>query len=162
MSDVRLPVAALKGRGVAFQQPHRFLRDERGAFDDGWGTLDDAAAEATAPPATTVTWEDAHSAITHNDSPDIGFRQGLNPYRGCEHGCVYCYARPSHSFLGLSPGLDFETKLIAKRGIADVLRRELQRPAYRPELIALGTVTDAYQPVFAGPSAGFIFKTAVS
>jgi DNA repair photolyase len=94
-----------------------------------------------------VSWEDAKSAITSNTSPDIGFLHGLNPYRGCEHGCVYCYARPSHSYLNLSPGLDFETKLIAKRGLAQVLSRELQRPGYTPDHIAIGTVTDAYQPI---------------
>mgnify|MGYP006171951217 CR=1 FL=1 len=133
MSTVHIPLQAIKGRGLALHQPHRFERDAREAFDDGWGALDDAvlARDGVPPPATEVSFEDAKSAMTHNDSPDIGFRLGLNPYRGCEHGCVYCYARPSHSFLGLSPGLDFETRLIAKRGLADVLRRELQRPAYR-------------------------------
>lgn len=145
--DVFIPLQALKGRGVAHRQPHRFERDQRAAFDDGWGTLDAAADEGAAPPATEVTWEDCKSAITRNDSPDIGFQLGLNPYRGCEHGCVYCYARPSHSYLNLSPGLDFETKIIAKRGIADALRRELLSPRHVPEMIAIGTVTDAYQPV---------------
>ncbi len=145
--DVFIPLQALKGRGVAHRQPHRFERDQRAAFDDGWGTLDAAADEGAAPPATEVTWEDCKSAITRNDSPDIGFHLGLNPYRGCEHGCVYCYARPSHSYLNLSPGLDFETKIIAKRGIADALRRELLGPRHVPEVIAIGTVTDAYQPV---------------
>ena len=149
MADVVIPLHALKGRGVAHRQPHRFERDQRAAFDDGWGTLDDnlAAGEEAAAPATQVTWEDCKSAITRNDSPDIGFNLGLNPYRGCEHGCVYCYARPTHSYLNLSPGLDFETKLVAKRNIASVLRQELQRPAFVPEMVAVGTVTDAYQPI---------------
>lgn len=147
MSEFRLPLSALKGRGVAHRPPHRFERDPRTAFDDGWGTLDAAAAEGAAPPATEVRWEDCQSAITRNASPDIGFNLGLNPYRGCEHGCVYCYARPSHSHLNLSPGLDFETKIIAKRGIAEALRRELLSPRHVPEMIAIGTVTDAYQPV---------------
>jgi DNA repair photolyase len=147
MPDVRIPVAALKGRGVSFRQPHRFESAARAAFDDGWGTLDESQAEEHAAPATSVSWEDARSAITTNASPDIGFVHGLNPYRGCEHGCVYCYARPSHSYLNLSPGLDFETKLIAKRGFAEVLARELQRPSYEPSMVALGTVTDAYQPI---------------
>lgn len=149
MPDLLIPLHAIKGRGIAHRQPHRFERDTRAAFDDGWGTLDDAAVagEATAAPTTQVTFEDARSAITRNDSPDIGFTLGLNPYRGCEHGCIYCYARPTHSYLNLSPGLDFETKIIAKRNIAAVLRSELLRPAYAPDLLAVGTVTDAYQPV---------------
>jgi DNA repair photolyase len=149
MSTVHIPIQALKGRGVAQRQPHRFERDQRGAFDDGWGTLEAGLTEGeeAAAPATQVTWEDCKSAITRNDSPDIGFNLGLNPYRGCEHGCVYCYARPTHSYLNLSPGLDFETKLVAKRNIAAVLRDELQRPGFVPELVAVGTVTDAYQPV---------------
>lgn len=149
MGDVFISPLAIKGRGLSWRQPHRFERDQRGAFDDGWGTLDAAQAdgEEAARPATQVRWEDARSAITRNDSPDIGFNQGLNPYRGCEHGCIYCYARPSHSYLNLSPGLDFETRIVARRNIATVLCEELLRPAYRPELLALGTVTDAYQPV---------------
>lgn len=147
MSELTLPAALLKGRGVSFAQPHRFEATARGAFDDGWGTLDAAQAEEHTAPATQVSWEDPKSAITTNASPDIGFLHGLNPYRGCEHGCVYCYARPSHSYLNLSPGLDFETKLIAKRGLAQVLARELQRPGYTPDHIAIGTVTDAYQPI---------------
>ena len=147
MSEIMIPLQALKGRGVGHRQPHRFERDARNAFDDGWGTVD-AQSEAQAPsPVTEVRFEDARSAITRNASPDIGFNQGLNPYRGCEHGCIYCYARPSHSYLGLSPGLDFETRLIAKRNLAEVLRAELVHPRYQPEMIAVGTVTDAYQPV---------------
>ena len=133
-----------KGRGAASWQPHRFAAQAREAFDDGWPETD---RPALPPPATSVTWEDARSAITRNDSPDIGFRYGLNPYRGCEHGCIYCYARPTHSYLNLSPGLDFETRLIAKLGLAEVLRRELARPRHQADLLALGTVTDAYQPI---------------
>ncbi len=147
MSEFHLPLHAIKGRGVAHRQPHRFERDTRDAFDDGWGTQHDAAGEEAAAPSTQVTFEDAKSAITRNESPDIGFNLGLNPYRGCEHGCVYCYARPTHSYLNLSPGLDFETKIVAKRNIASVLRSELLRPAYVPDLLAVGTVTDAYQPI---------------
>ena len=149
MTTVHIPVQAIKGRGVAHRQPHRFERDQRAAFDDGWGTLDEATAagEEAAAPATQVTFEDARSAITRNDSPDIGFSLGLNPYRGCEHGCVYCYARPTHSYLNLSPGLDFETKIVAKRNIAELLRSELLAPRYQPDLLVVGTVTDAYQPV---------------
>src|SRR4029079_15673641 len=87
------------------------------------------------------------SLIASNDSPDIYFGKSINPYRGCEHGCIYCYARPTHSYLNLSPGLDFETKIIAKRNVREQLRRELARKSYRPELIAIGTATDCYQPV---------------
>jgi DNA repair photolyase len=152
-----IPIHAIKGRGMATSIAHRFSRDERDAFDDGWGTLgnvedqtaefQDADSQDKLPLQTQVTFEDAKSAITRNDSPDLHFDYGLNPYRGCEHGCVYCYARPSHSFLGLSPGLDFETRIIAKRNLAAVLTRELGAKNYLPKLIALGTVTDAYQPV---------------
>ena len=144
-----IPVNAIKGRGSASAIAHRFERDARAEFDDGWGTLEAGAQDAQGhmPLATQVTFEHAKSAITRNDSPDIYFDYGLNPYRGCEHGCVYCYARPSHSYLGLSPGLDFETKIIAKRNLAEVLVRELAAKNYVPKLIALGTVTDGYQPV---------------
>ncbi len=147
MSEVLIPLHALKGRGAATRIAHRFERDAREAFDDGWDTLADEAPGDAALPATQVTFEDAQSALTHNDSPDIYFDYGLNPYRGCEHGCVYCYARPTHSYLGLSPGLDFETRIVAKRNIAAVLARELAAPRYVPRMIALGTVTDPYQPV---------------
>jgi DNA repair photolyase len=146
MGETTIPLHALKGRGAASRLAHRFERDSRGAFDDGWGTLE-AAAEDDGQPATQVTFEDVKSAITQNASPDIPFDHGLNPYRGCEHGCIYCYARPTHSYLNLSPGLDFETRLIAKRNLAEVLTRELLSPSYRPRMLAVGTVTDAYQPV---------------
>ena len=147
--ETSIPIHALKGRGVAYSQPHRFERNARVAFDDGWGTAQDVIAEGeeAASPATQVRFEEARSVITRNDSPDIGFNLGLNPYRGCEHGCVYCYARPSHSYLNLSPGLDFETQLIAKRNLAVVLRHEISRPRYQANLLAIGTVTDAYQPI---------------
>ena len=140
---VHVPLSAIKGRGSATRLAHRFERDNREPFDDGW-----LAGEPDAPKvATTWVWEDCKSAITRNTSPDIGFDLSINPYRGCEHGCSYCYARPSHSYLGLSPGLDFETRLIAKRGLKDRLIHELASPRYRPGLMALGTVTDAYQPL---------------
>ncbi len=139
------PTVALKGRGSASQVPHRFEAWARDAFDDGWGEHD---GEAQAPPpATQVTFEDAKSVLSRNSSPDIHFEQSINPYRGCEHGCVYCYARPTHSYLGLSPGLDFETKLIAKRNVAAVLRRELAAPRYVPRPLAVGVNTDCYQPI---------------
>ncbi|WHZ11085.1 MAG: Radical SAM domain protein [Burkholderiaceae bacterium] len=144
MSDATIPLRAIKGRGSASRIAHRFEQDQREAFDDGWATL---ASDEPTPPATQVSFENARSALTRNDSPDIHFDYGLNPYRGCEHGCVYCYARPTHSYLGLSPGLDFETRIIAKRNIAEVLARELAAPRYEPRMIAIGTVTDAYQPI---------------
>jgi DNA repair photolyase len=96
---------------------------------------------------TEVIWEDARSIITSNDSPDVHFDRSINPYRGCEHGCIYCYARPTHSYLNMSPGLDFETKIVAKRNIAAVLRHELSRRSYQPHLVAIGTATDCYQPI---------------
>ncbi len=147
MADVFIPVHALKGRGAATRLPHRFERDVRDAFDDGWGTLEDGASEPLAPLATEVRFEDVKSALSQNDSPDIPFDRSINPYRGCEHGCIYCFARPTHSYLNLSPGLDFETKLIAKRNIAEVLAAELGRKSYRPGHLAIGTATDCYQPL---------------
>lgn len=142
----RIPPQAIKGRGTASRMAHRFERDAREAFDDGWPRPDGDAAPAAAP-RTQVIWEDARSALCSNDSPDIFFEQSVNPYRGCEHGCVYCYARPTHSYLGLSPGLDFETRIIAKRNIVALLRAELARPGHRPSVVNIGSATDCYQPV---------------
>jgi DNA repair photolyase len=104
-------------------------------------------AESRSPPATQVRMEEARTAINKNDSPDIYFDYSVNPYRGCEHGCIYCYARPTHSYLNLSPGLDFETQIVAKRNIVQVLRAELSRRSYIPQLINIGSATDCYQPV---------------
>ena len=147
MDEVRIPLAALKGRGAASRLAHRFEREERSAVDDGWGTLADKLAQSHAAMPTQVIWEDARSIISSNESPDVYFDRSINPYRGCEHGCIYCYARPTHSYLNLSPGLDFETKIVAKRNIATLLRHELSRRGYEPRLIAIGTTTDCYQPV---------------
>ncbi len=147
MADVFIPLHALKGRGAASRIAHRFERDQRNDFDDGWGTLEEGASEPLAPLQTEVRFEDAKSAISGNESPDIYFEQSLNPYRGCEHGCIYCFARPTHSYLNMSPGLDFETRLIAKRNIAEVLRSEIGRRNYRPTQLAIGTATDCYQPI---------------
>ena len=147
MSEFTLPLQALKGRGAATRNAHRFAQEARAAFDDGWQTWAQLSEAQAAVAPTEVRWEDARSAITTNDSPDIGFDRSVNPYRGCEHGCSYCYARPTHSYLGLSPGLDFERVIIAKRGLAEQLRRELMRPVYRPGMIVIGSATDAYQPV---------------
>ena len=146
MTEVTLPLHAIKGRGTATRLAHRFEKDARAAYDDGWGTLEEAAGNQ-APIATEVVFEDARSAICRNDSPDIHFDYSVNPYRGCEHGCIYCYARPTHSYLNLSPGLDFETKIIAKRNIAAMLRADLGKRSYVPKLINIGSATDCYQPV---------------
>ncbi|RYZ12354.1 MAG: PA0069 family radical SAM protein [Comamonadaceae bacterium] len=147
MAEIFVPIHALKGRGAATRIPHRFEQAARDAFDDGWGTFEEGLAEAPGRLQTEVRFEDAKSVLGENDSPDIPFDRSLNPYRGCEHGCIYCFARPTHSYLNLSPGLDFETKLIAKRNVAEVLRHELGRRGYRPSQIAIGTATDAYQPI---------------
>lgn len=141
-----LPPMARKGRGAGFNPAVRFENTAREAFDDGWGTLE--AAFADLPPLpTTLTKDSAKSALAWNQSPDIGFDRAVNPYRGCEHGCVYCYARPSHAYLGLSPGLDFETQLLFKPEVAALLEKELRKPGYDPKPIALGSNTDPYQPV---------------
>jgi DNA repair photolyase len=133
----------LKGRGAADNRQGRFEREEREAVDDGW----EREIEEGRAPRTEVTLTQARSIISRNDSPDIPFTQSINPYQGCEHGCIYCYARPSHAYLGLSPGLDFETKLFAKANAAELLRAELSRPGYRCEVISLGANTDPYQPI---------------
>lgn len=136
---------AIKGRGAASNPAGRFEPTHAQAEDDGWQSLllDDAAPR----PRTEVTGERARRVITRNDSPDVGFDQALNPYRGCEHGCIYCFARPSHSYLNLSPGLDFETKIRAKTNLADTLRAELAKPGYQVQPINIGSNTDPYQPV---------------
>ena len=128
------PAPALKGRGTAWAIAHRFEKDTREAVDDGWGALDQVAQEEHLAPGTTVVEEHCRRILSTNDSPDIAFDVAINPYRGCEHGCIYCFARPTHSYLNLSPGLDFETKLIAKRNIVEVLRAELGRKGYKPSL----------------------------
>jgi DNA repair photolyase len=132
-----------KGRGATINPEGRFERLRREPVDDGWGS----AAVAPAPLRTQVRPDASRTIIARNDSPDVPFDRSINPYRGCEHGCVYCYARPSHAYLGLSPGLDFETKLFAKHDAAVLLRRELARPGYACAPITLGGNTDAYQPV---------------
>ena len=137
-----------KGRGATFNPANRFRRDARDAFDDGWSPAAGEADGDEAPPLKTIiAVQNARTIISRNDSPDIPFTQSINPYQGCEHGCVYCYARPSHAYLDLSPGLDFETRLFAKPDAARLLRAELGKPGYRCEPIALGTNTDPYQPI---------------
>ena len=130
-------------RGARSHIQGRFETAAREPYDDGW--MPDEKEESELK--TSVTIERARSIISHNDSPDVGFSQSINPYRGCEHGCIYCYARPSHAYLELSPGLDFESKLFAKTNAPELLRAELARPGYKPSPIALGANTDCYQPI---------------
>jgi DNA repair photolyase len=141
-----VPPLARRGRGAVTNPANRYERAAAEAFDDGWGTLEEAFAELP-PLPTTLTPEKSRSAMAWNDSPDIGFDRSINPYRGCEHGCVYCYARPSHAYLGYSPGLDFETRLMFKPELAALLEKELRKPGYVPRPVALGANTDPYQPV---------------
>jgi DNA repair photolyase len=132
-----------KGRGAVSNQSGRFEATSREAFDDGWGAID----EPLPPLDTEVAIDASRTIIARNSSPDIPFDRSINPYRGCEHGCVYCFARPTHAWLGMSPGQDFETRLLMKPDAALLLRQELARPGYRPRVIALGTNTDPYQPI---------------
>jgi DNA repair photolyase len=131
-----------RGRGTASNASGRYEPLARVAFDDGWQAL-----EQLPPFKTAVTIDATRKIITHNDSPDISFDRSINPYRGCEHGCVYCFARPTHAYLGLSPGLDFESKLFMKPNAPELLERELSAPDYSPKTIAIGTNTDPYQPI---------------
>ncbi|HWE79020.1 MAG TPA: PA0069 family radical SAM protein [Pseudolabrys sp.] len=131
-----------RGRGAQSNASGRYEPLARIAFDDGWQSLDDLP-----PFKTTVQADATRKIITRNDSPDIGFDRSINPYRGCEHGCVYCFARPTHAYLGLSPGLDFESKLFVKPEAAELLAKELAAPGYQPKVIAIGTNTDPYQPI---------------
>ncbi len=133
------PPVTIKGRGAA--------DNPQGRFDKLARSRDEEDAEIQSRPETVITLQLARSIIARNDSPDLPFTQSINPYQGCEHGCIYCYARPSHAYLGLSPGLDFETRIFAKENAAELLRKELSRPDYRCDLIALGANTDPYQPV---------------
>ncbi|HKF71977.1 MAG TPA: PA0069 family radical SAM protein [Stellaceae bacterium] len=137
------PLRPRKGRGAVGNATGRYETEVRVAFDDGWGSLD----EEPLPLDTTYTRDSARSIIAHNDSPDIPFDSSINPYRGCEHGCVYCFARPTHAYLGLSPGLDFESRIFVKEDAAALLRAELSKPAYTCDTIALGANTDPYQPI---------------
>jgi DNA repair photolyase len=141
-----MPSLARKGRGATGNPAIRYESTRSEAWDDGWGTL--AAEFGELPPLPTeLIREKSRSALSWNDSPDIGFDRSLNPYRGCEHGCVYCYARPAHAYVGFSPGLDFETKLMFKPDLPELLEKELSRPGYEPRPVALGANTDPYQPV---------------
>lgn len=138
------PTLKLRARGAASNAAGRFEPTAREVFDDGWDLADEQRLVRT-----EVQVEEPRSAITYNTSPDLPFDRSINPYRGCEHGCIYCFARPTHAYLNLSLGLDFETKLIARPGIAQVLDRELRARSYKVAPIALGTNTDPYQPIEA-------------
>lgn len=141
--DWQLPDRARKGRGAVSNKVGRFESNDRIAVDDGWQT-----EEETLPPVrTTLSVDNARKIITRNKSPDVPFDRSINPYRGCEHGCIYCFARPTHAYYGLSPGLDFETKLFYKPDAAARLRAELGNPKYEADVMALGTNTDPYQPI---------------
>ena len=143
MSEEIVKPLIYKGRAASSNLVSRFDAHSREALDDGWGTLDEDAP----PLRTEVMLDSAKSVINYIDSPDIPFDRTINPYRGCEHGCIYCYARPSHTYLGFSAGLDFESRLLMKQNAPDLLRQELARPNYRCAPIALGMNTDAYQPI---------------
>jgi len=139
---LRIDVDRRRGRGAGLNPSGRFEPTQRESFDDGWQSLEDLP-----PFKTEVQIEKPKTVITRNDSPDIPFDRSINPYRGCEHGCIYCFARPTHSYMGLSAGLDFEAKLFAKPDAARLLERELSKPGYKPRTIAIGTNTDPYQPI---------------
>ncbi len=132
----------VRGRGARSNASGRFESQAREAFDDGW-TLEDAEPQQL---KTTLTAEKAKTIISKNTSPDVGFSRSINPYRGCEHGCIYCYARPAHAYMGLSPGLDFESQLFFKPEAGKLLERELSAPRYEPQFIHIGGNTDPYQP----------------
>ncbi len=141
MGSDRIDADCRRGRGAATNSVGRFEEFQRERVDDGW------TEEPLPPFRTEVSIERPRSVITRNSSPDLAFDRSLNPYRGCEHGCIYCYARPTHAWLGYSAGLDFETRLIARPDAATQLEKELRRKAYRVAPLALGTNTDPYQPL---------------
>lgn len=144
--DPRPTAAGPKGRGTGAAIAHRFVSVQREPVDDGWGADDQVIEQEDVPPATEVTPEQAGSILARNDSPDVPFEWSVNPYRGCEHGCIYCYARPTHGYLNLSPGLDFETRIVAKVNAAQRLAQALARRGHVVSPINIGSVTDAYQP----------------
>ena len=139
---VAIDGARRRGRGAQSNASGRYEAEAKVAFDDGWQSLEDLPVFKT-----SVSIDTSRKVIARNDLPDIGFDRSINPYRGCEHGCVYCFARPTHAYLGLSPGLDFESKLLAKPDAPALLEKELSAPDYEPRMIAIGTNTDAYQPI---------------
>ena len=140
--DATIHPEMLRGRGARSNRSGRFEPETRSLVDDGWNSLED-----TAPPRTEVVVENPKTIIARNQSPDLGFECSINPYRGCEHGCVYCFARPTHAYQGLSAGIDFETRLFAKKDAAKLLEKTFSNPRYQPKPIAIGTNTDPYQPI---------------
>ncbi|HEX6101974.1 MAG TPA: radical SAM protein, partial [Alphaproteobacteria bacterium] len=143
LAEDRLPDRPVKGRGAVSNPTGRYEPTVRERVDDGWGL----PPEEETRPDTRVSEDTSRTVIARNNSPDVGFDRSINPYRGCEHGCIYCFARPTHAFLGLSPGLDFETRILVKPDAARLLEQELAKPGYRPAVIAMGTNTDPYQPL---------------
>jgi DNA repair photolyase len=141
--DITADTRRLRGRGAVSNASGRYEKQTRVLIDDGWN----AAEEIEPSLKTEVLRDTSRTIITRNQSPDISFEQSINPYKGCEHGCIYCFARPTHAYLGLSPGADFESKIFAKPNAAELLRRELSSPKYVPKVIAIGTNTDPYQPI---------------
>lgn len=141
-AGLRIDNERRRGRGAGMNPTGRFEAESRHVYDDGWETIEDLP-----PFKTEVQLEKPRTIITRNDSPDISFDRSINPYRGCEHGCIYCFARPTHSYMGLSAGLDFESKLFAKPDAAKMLDKELSKPGYTAKTIAIGTNTDPYQPI---------------
>ncbi|MEX2615156.1 MAG: PA0069 family radical SAM protein [Alphaproteobacteria bacterium] len=141
--DSKIPDIPRKGRGAVSNRTPRFEAQQRVAIDDGW----DGDGDPLPPLRTTVGVDAARRIIATNESPDIPFDRSINPYRGCEHGCIYCFARPTHAYYGLSPGIDFETKLFQKPDAPQLLEQELRNPRYRPAVIVLGANTDPYQPI---------------
>ena len=141
-----LPNKLKKGRGAVTNRTNRYERLVAEAVDDGWDGLDEAK-DPVPPLRTTLMRDTSKTIIARNSSPDVPFEQSINPYRGCEHGCVYCFARPTHAFLGLSPGLDFESRLFYKPDAAALLAKELRSPKYKCDVMAMGTNTDPYQPI---------------
>jgi DNA repair photolyase len=141
-----MPRASVKGRGTVWAIEHRFTSEHHQSVDDGWGVLEQAAQEEVVAPTTQIIEQRVKTILAGNDSPDIPFDLSINPYRGCEHGCVYCFARPTHSYLNLSPGLDFETRIIAKVNAAERLRAAFAARSYEPLPLNIGSATDAYQP----------------
>jgi DNA repair photolyase len=139
---VAIDAARRRGRGAQTNASGRYESEARAVFDDGWQSLDELP-----PFKTSVGIDTARKVISHNESPDIGFDRSINPYRGCEHGCVYCFARPTHAYLGLSPGLDFESKLFMKPDAPVLLEKELTASGYEPRTMAIGTNPDPYQPI---------------
>ena len=137
----------VKGRGTTWAIEHRYNRLAAETFDDGWGTLEQDVQQERLPPATQIIEQRVKSILSSNDSPDVHFDLSVNPYRGCEHGCIYCFARPTHSYLDMSPGLDFETRIIAKVNAAEKLREAFASPSYQPLMLNIGSATDAYQPI---------------